>query len=183
MKYNLRRVLMFSSGNPLGVIESLKSNGAELIVVRRHNSQSEFDFHCLHPLQMKKALEESLHIDGFHILREMPKDRFHPSSKSMDAAIRRSNELIKQERYWEVHSILEPFWRAETGTMKDYIRGIILIASAMVKYQTGHPDIASRMYDRARSVLLKSGEMSDLLEQLPVNFKYPVNFKIPELVT
>ena len=49
-----------------------------------------------------------------------------------DEAIKRAVELFNDERYWEAHEALEYVWKNATGTEKEILNGIILVAAAFV---------------------------------------------------
>src|SRR5215207_5732595 len=46
-----------------------------------------------------------------------------------DKAIKRAVQLFNDERYWEAHEALEYVWKKATGTEKEILNGIILVAA------------------------------------------------------
>jgi len=180
MKKNLNRVLIYAPGTTSGIIEILRACGAQFIVTRNHTQGNEYDFHCTDPARIKSVISRSFTVERFDVLVEQDQMNIRRNDIPLRQAFKISNELIEQERFWEVHTILEPFWRMEGGEMKKYLQGIILIASAMVKHQMGRTDVAEHIYDRALSILSPLSPSRKILDQIPKRFAYPITFLIPE---
>src|SRR5918992_3102334 len=67
-----------------------------------------------------------------------------------DKAIMRAVELFNDERYWEAHEALEYVWKNATGTEKEILNGIILVAAAFVHDEKDEQDICIAILLRAR---------------------------------
>lgn len=57
--------------------------------------------------------------------------------------------LFNEERYWESHEALEQAWRRITGSEKEILQGVILIAVALVHLQKNETDITVSIMRRA----------------------------------
>src|ERR687889_771578 len=67
-----------------------------------------------------------------------------------DEAIMRAVELFNDERYWEAHEALESVWKNATGTEKEILNGIILVAAAFVHDEKNETDVCIAILLRAR---------------------------------
>ncbi|MEM0140341.1 MAG: DUF309 domain-containing protein [Ferroplasma sp.] len=159
----------------------LKGLGCTQVIVRSHTIGKEFDFHCSYPLYIKNELSKKFALKYFIILPARFDITENHQKKTGNMLIIEANSLIENERFWEAHNVLEVIWRKENGKLKDYIRGIILIVSSMAKYQMGSSSVARVMYNRARLLLADLTMAKPILDQIPINFNYPVKFKIPLL--
>jgi uncharacterized protein len=70
-----------------------------------------------------------------------------------DKAIMRARELFNDERYWEAHEVLESVWKNSTGTEKEILNGIILVAAAFVHDEKDEQDICISILHRAKRKL------------------------------
>jgi hypothetical protein len=70
-----------------------------------------------------------------------------------DKAIERAVQLFNDERYWEAHEVLEQVWKSATGTEKEILNGIILVAAAFVHDEKNEQDIGVSILQRARRKL------------------------------
>jgi uncharacterized protein len=70
-----------------------------------------------------------------------------------DEAIMRAVQLFNDERYWEAHESLEYVWKDATGTEKEILNGIILIAAAFVHHEKDELDICVSILRRAKRKL------------------------------
>ncbi len=75
-----------------------------------------------------------------------------------DKAIMRARELFNDERYWEAHEVLEYVWKNSTGTEKEILNGIILVAAAFVHDEKDEQDICLSILHRARRKLDRTSE-------------------------
>ncbi|MEM4311690.1 MAG: DUF309 domain-containing protein [Nitrososphaerales archaeon] len=67
-----------------------------------------------------------------------------------------AKNLFNQERYWEVHEVLEEVWKKEKGNKKALLQGLILVASALVHYQRNEKEVGISMLKRALEKLNNS---------------------------
>jgi uncharacterized protein len=70
-----------------------------------------------------------------------------------DRAIERAIQLFNDERYWEAHETLEYLWKNATGTEREILNGIILVAAAFVHDEKDEPDVCISILRRARKKL------------------------------
>jgi hypothetical protein len=70
-----------------------------------------------------------------------------------DKAIARAVQLFNDERYWEAHEALEYIWKNATGTEKQILNGIILVAAAFVHEEKDESDVCISILYRARKKL------------------------------
>jgi hypothetical protein len=70
-----------------------------------------------------------------------------------DEAIMRAVQLFNDERYWEAHESLEYVWKNATGTEKEILNGIILVAAAFVHHEKDELDICVSILHRAKRKL------------------------------
>src|SRR5918996_1601051 len=70
-----------------------------------------------------------------------------------DKAIKRAVQLFNDERYWEAHETLEYVWKNATGTEKEILNGIILIAAAFVHDEKDEQNVCISILQRARKKL------------------------------
>jgi uncharacterized protein len=75
-----------------------------------------------------------------------------------DKAIMRARELFNDERYWEAHEVLESVWKNSTGTEKEILNGIILVAAAFVHDEKDEQDICISILHRAKRKLDRASD-------------------------
>jgi predicted metal-dependent hydrolase len=66
-----------------------------------------------------------------------------------EEAIRRAIQLFNDEKYWGAHEVLEGVWKSATGTEKEVLNGIILVAAAFVHDEKDEPEICLSILRRA----------------------------------
>lgn len=76
------------------------------------------------------------------------------AENSLDVAVALSATLYGEERFWEVHEVLEAVWKGSVGEEKRLLQGVILVAAALVHLQKGRREryhsIMGRALDRLR---------------------------------
>ena len=70
-------------------------------------------------------------------------------------AVKLGLALFNEERYWESHEALEAAWRRSSGSEKEILQGIILLAAALVHLQKSEQDITLSVMNRAYEKLEK----------------------------
>lgn len=75
-----------------------------------------------------------------------------------DKAIMRARELFNDERYWEAHEVLEYVWKNSTGTEKEILNGIILVAAAFVHDEKDEQDVCVSILQRAKRKLDRTSD-------------------------
>ena len=101
-------------------------------------------------------------------------------------AVKLGLALFNEERYWESHEALEAAWRRSSGSEKEILQGIILLAAALVHLQKSEQNIALSVMKRAYEKLEKyDGEhfgiiLSPLKERVTgmISSGQPTFFKI-----
>lgn len=63
-----------------------------------------------------------------------------------DKAVKLAVQLFNDERYWEAHENLEYVWKNATGTEKEILNGIILVAAHLSMTKRMRPMFASLFY-------------------------------------
>jgi hypothetical protein len=72
-----------------------------------------------------------------------------PAEKPAGELFAEARALFKEERYWEVHEVLEGLWKKATGEEKRLIQGFILTAAALVHAQRNEIDVVDSLLDDA----------------------------------
>jgi uncharacterized protein len=75
-----------------------------------------------------------------------------------DKSIMRAVQLFNDERYWEAHEALEHVWKNATGTEKEILNGIILVAAAFVHDEKDEQDICISILRRAKRKLDRTSD-------------------------
>jgi hypothetical protein len=75
-----------------------------------------------------------------------------------DKSIMRAVQLFNDERYWEAHEALEHVWKNATGTEKEILNGIILVAAAFVHDEKDEQDICISILQRAKRKLDRTSD-------------------------
>jgi hypothetical protein len=70
-------------------------------------------------------------------------------------AVKLGLALFNEERYWESHEALEAAWRRSSGSEKEILQGIILLAAALVHLQKSEQEITLSVMKRAYEKLKK----------------------------
>ena len=72
--------------------------------------------------------------------------------------------LIKENRYWEAHEVLENNWRNSSGIEKTTYQYIILMCAAGVHMQRGHDAVCKNIVTRANGM-----KTLDIIENLNIS--------------
>jgi hypothetical protein len=74
-----------------------------------------------------------------------------PPPQTPKQIVSEARALFNEERYWEVHEVLEALWKTAKGPEKEMIQGLILTAAALVHVQKDEIPVAEKMFaDAAR---------------------------------
>jgi hypothetical protein len=71
-------------------------------------------------------------------------------------AIERSIQLFNEEKYWWSHEVLEGIWKIASGSEKELLNGLILVAAAFVHDQKNEKEISLSILQRALTKLFSS---------------------------
>ena len=164
--------------------------------VKGLNVSKEFfvDLTCSHLIIRKKTMSTEIDIGIDNFSKVLSKIRSHfvladvrqlveetheprPTINQIELSLLESEILSAQERFWEIHTRLETFWRFSDRKYKPFLHSIIQIASSQVKYQMGNKRVAEVMYLRAISELKKT-ELATMIDfELSDTFVYPIELK------
>ena len=70
-------------------------------------------------------------------------------------------EYFNRQAYFEAHDVLEEFWLTTRGERRDFYKGLIQTAVALLKLQQGKTAPASTLAQRAASHLQKYGPVCE----------------------
>ena len=71
-------------------------------------------------------------------------------------AIERSIQLFNAEKYWWSHEVLEGIWKIASGSEKELLNGLILVAAAFVHDQKNEKEISLSILQRSLTKLSSS---------------------------
>lgn len=165
----LSRFLAFTGDYGDSFRGALESLDASRIIIRRHTDLVEVDFRISPEIT---AEELRRRIPGDAEVQPVVEDYPALSTSGM---LRKCDELIAAERYWEAHNILEDIWKRSAGFQKQVAHDIIGIVVSQIKVQMNQYETGRTVYARNVSSLKENG-ITEILEQLPDQFAYPVRF-------
>jgi hypothetical protein len=79
-----------------------------------------------------------------------------------------------QERFWELHEILEKYWSKSTGFHKTLIKSVIGIMVSQVKWQMGQEKLSFKVLERNLAIIRELKNEPDY--KIIRNEKYPTKF-------
>jgi len=128
-------------------VHPLSGHAMNLRVSRR---AIEFDLFCkpgteLHPFLT--ALEPIGAVLTYKRL-DVPPNAANPAH-----VIAEARNLFNEERYWEVHEVLEGLWLKAQGPEKQLLQGLILTAAALVHAQKNELKVVGQMLEDAANRL------------------------------
>ncbi|MCS7127225.1 MAG: DUF309 domain-containing protein [Thaumarchaeota archaeon] len=118
----------------------LSGTSAQVIEVRISDARVEVDLRT-------EAISEALEVLGKlgEVQHCVEVGVEEPGADPFERAVR----LYTERRYWEAHEALESLWRKSGGQERALLNGLILIAAAHVKLQTGDREGYFRLLRRA----------------------------------
>jgi hypothetical protein len=126
---------------------ALEVLGCTLNSSRISTSAIEIDFFAPGDEEGEKAVRLLSRIDRvltMSVLSDQVED-----TGSIDKTLELARRLFNEERFWEVHEVVEGIWRRAAGSEKNVQQGIILYAAAFVHHQKNERDTTVRMLKRA----------------------------------
>jgi uncharacterized protein len=128
------------------VREIIQPLGGKAINLRVSRRALEFDLFCnpdaeLHPFLT--ALEPIGAVLTYKRL-DLP-----PASLLPAQVIAEARSLFNEERFWEVHEVLEGLWKTASGDEKRLLQGLILTAAALVHTQKNEMKVVTPMLEDA----------------------------------
>ncbi len=170
-----QRFLLFVKSNPQTAAIVLENMGADKIIFRRHSDSVEIDFSV--PIGHKLSQIEK-QIGDFISMNPVKEDFSNLSTREMLELV---EELIKEERFWEAHNVLEDIWKKQNGQNKKTVHDIIGVVVSQIKIQMGQMETGEKVYYRNLNAL-RADQVSEITEQLPEDFTYPLKLKMSALL-
>ena len=68
-----------------------------------------------------------------------------PGPVSPVAIVSEARQLFNEQRFWEVHEVLEGLWKELKGSEKELVQGLIIAAAALVHVQKNEPNPVWKM--------------------------------------
>ncbi|EQB69846.1 MAG: hypothetical protein B2I18_04585 [Cuniculiplasma sp. C_DKE] len=87
--------------------------------------------------------------------------------------------MNRDERFWELHEIMEHYWKKSTGMDKMILQEIIGILVSQVKWQMGQFKVSESVLNRNVRLLEKNTEM--VRDEIILGVSYPILFN-PKLL-
>ena len=69
------------------------------------------------------------------------------------ACMKEAQQLWNEQRFWEVHEVLEALWKQSADPEKSWVQGLILAAAAKVHQQKNEPGPVAAMHRQALTKL------------------------------
>jgi len=76
--------------------------------------------------------------------------------KKKEEVMERAIQLFNEEKYWWSHEVLEGIWKIASGSEKELLNGLILVAAAFVHDQKNEKEISLSILQRALIKLFSS---------------------------
>lgn len=169
------RLLVFVSGDYTCALRSLENMGADMLILRRHTDIMEIDF------RLSISGDFSVTLSGVSGIVSFIQVQEDFSDKDEKTLLDLAEHLISQERFWEVHNMLEEIWKRIKGRQKEIVHDLIGIIVSQIKVQMNQQQTGETVYLRNLSKL-KSLCISGLVSQLPEEFTYPLELEFSSLV-
>jgi uncharacterized protein len=133
--------------------EAVRALGGDIGNLRISSSAIELDLLIDSKANLDKAVQALVDTIGSLLtIRELDVETI--AMESADA-IKLGLALFNEERFWESHEALEAAWRKSSGSEKEVLQGVILLAAALVHLQKSEQDITLSIMKRAYEKLEK----------------------------
>ena len=133
--------------------EAVRALGGDIGNLRISSSAVELDLLIDSKANLDKAIQAlGDKIGSLLTIRELDVET---ATMENTEAIKLGLALFNEERYWESHEALEAAWRRSSGSEKEILQGIILLAAALVHLQKSEQDITLSVMKRAYEKLEK----------------------------
>jgi len=76
--------------------------------------------------------------------------------KKKEEVMERAIQLFNEEKYWWSHEVLEGIWKIASGSEKELLNGLILVAAAFVHDQKNEKEISLSILQRSLTKLSSS---------------------------
>ncbi|HLI46046.1 MAG TPA: DUF309 domain-containing protein [Geobacterales bacterium] len=119
----------------------IKANvkSAKLNDIRIATKHVEIDMFSEDPDLTKIELSKYFKINELRIL----------TGQTFENIFETSKKFFNEERFWEVHEMLENIWRNKKGDEKKILHGLILLAAAFVHHQKNRNEVALSILKRS----------------------------------
>ena len=143
--FSLPRTLTLSCISDLGIFSlDVQGNELDLELDLLPQFQQEVDYLCDRVAAYNSVLSSASKISGL--------------SKDLDWAIRIGVLLFNAALHFECHEFLEGFWREEEGETKEFLQGIISLATALYHLEQGNRTSAVKLFNDAHRRLQAFGK-------------------------
>lgn len=129
--------------------------GVKIINLRVSRTAIEFDLFCS-PQRVLDPIMAALEPLGPTLTCR----RLDPEPNPTDAqsVVSQARNYFNEERFWEVHEVLEGLWKQARGADKELLQGLILIAAAFVHVQKNEIPVVEPMLKDALRRLQGKGQ-------------------------
>ena len=133
--------------------EAVRSLGGDIGNLRISSSAVELDL----LIDSKANLDKAVQVLGDKVGSLLTIRELDVETAIMEnaEAVKLGLALFNEERYWESHEALEAAWRRSSGSEKEILQGIILLAAALVHLQKSEQEITLSVMKRAYEKLEK----------------------------
>lgn len=169
-----QRFLLFVNSSPQKAVKLLENMGANKIIVRRHSDSTEIDF-TLELGQDSSQIQQE--IDDLKSINPVREDFSGVSTLRM---LELADELVKEERFWEAHNVLEFLWKGSSGSKRALLHEVIGIIVSQIKVQMGQMKTGEMVYKRSLTNLKESAPAA-FNESFPADFAYPLHISLSSL--
>lgn len=133
-------------------------------IIRKTTYGEELDFYKMSP---NDSISIS-HNEKFRFDADLYDDETFYSNFSLENLIL----MNKDERFWELHEIMEHYWKKSTGKEKIVLQEIIGILVSQVKWQMGQRKVSEDILNRSIKLLEK--HLGILREEIILRSSYPI---------
>ena len=131
-----------------------KSVGRHDVIVRDCRVSKffiELDISICREEKIENIIDMLKEISSFKEFVEV-KERVFKKKEAMERAI----QLFNEEKYWWSHEVLEGIWKIASGSEKELLNGLILVAAAFVHDQKNEKEISLSILQRSLTKLSSS---------------------------
>ncbi len=152
------QVLSYASDSGIFSVQGVHGAKADPQIDLLPQFQQELDYLCARIMAYQLVFSVADEISG--------------ASKDLDWAIKLGALLFNQGLYFECHEFLEGFWRNEKAQTKEFLQGIISLATALYHLERGNQPSAIKLFADGCRRLLAFGKthrglaIGPLLEQI-----------------
>ena len=140
-------------------------------ISRKTTYGEELDFYNMNPnLNIPISYNEKFRFNA---------DIYDDENFYSDFTVEKFVLMNRDERFWELHEIMEHYWKKSTGKDKMILQEIIGILVSQVKWQMGQIKVSENVLNRNIRLLEKNTEM--VRDEIILGVSYPILFN-PKLL-